>query len=221
MAEVKTRDHAVDYNKMMKNLPSNSKEGAQQPTEERKRLQKVTKATVKPKKKTWFQKFKDAWLPEPGMELSDYVIGDILVPGLKNILSGVVTNSVEMALFGEVRSSRRGGRDDRYVPYNRYYDDRDRVRSSRAPRASYTSRSALNFDSDIFESRADAIAVLDELIQHIDDYGFASIGDYCDLIEKTCDFTDWKYGWTNLNNVKIFQERGGYSIDFPRPVYMA
>lgn len=221
---VNTQDSNVDYNKMMKGMPSNSLQAKSTIDQtEKKRLDKVVTGTIKKKKKGmkgYWKTFKSAILPDTDMDMCDYVITDLLVPSIKTLVSSIITNSVEIALFGEVRGRR--GKDDRYVSYNDYYrpDRRDRGRRSDG-RATYRARSAINFDSDVFETRADADRVLDDLTAHIDQYGFASIGDYYDLIGVTGEFTDWKYGWDNLRNTRVLPERGGgYYIDFPRPIYM-
>lgn len=216
-------DHNVDYNKMMDNLPSNSKTvSTLNPDSQKREVKKIIKGEVKPQKKTFFKKFKDAFLPEPNMSVEDYILSDILVPGIKNLIYTVLTGGLSGALFGDARPDNRWRPgDNRYVDYSRMSTyRRDERRPSESSRATYRSRSVMNFEPMAME-RVDAEAVLDEMLRNIAEYGSVSIGYYYELMGITGEFTDWKYGWVDLRNVPIIQARGGgYIIDFPKPIYI-
>ena len=55
----------------------------------------------------------------------------------------------------------------------------------------------------------------DELI---DTYGVASVADLNDLIGISGDYTDNKYGWTNVKAGEVMRVRDGYVIKMPRAV---
>lgn len=218
-------DKDVDYNKIMANLPSNSKtiSTLNQPTQETVHAKKIIKGTATPQKKSFFRKFKEAFLPEPGMSVEDYIISDILAPGVKNLIYSAFTGVVSGALFGDARPDNRWRPgNDRYTPYDRMssYRQQDPRDPRGQSRMSYKSRSVMNFEPMITD-RVDAEAILDELLRNIAEYGSVSIGYYYELMGVTGEFTDWKYGWVDLRNVPIIQVRGGgYIIDFPKPTYI-
>ena len=54
---------------------------------------------------------------------------------------------------------------------------------------------------------------MDELV---DTYGVVRVADLYDLVGKTGDYTDNKYGWTNIRNAEIVRVREGYWIKMPR-----
>ena len=67
------------------------------------------------------------------------------------------------------------------------------------------------------DNRADAEEVLDSMLATIDKYGIVSVADMYDLVGITGNYTDNKYGWTDLRSARIERERdGGYTINLPR-----
>ena len=105
-------------------------------------------------------------------------------------------------------------RDRSYVPYNRL-SRRDDLEDRRY--ISRSARSRHDFDDIILETRGEAEDVLSHLVDLIEDYGVASVGDYYDLLGIESAFTDNKYGWTNVADGYIDRTRDGYCIRLPRP----
>ena len=81
----------------------------------------------------------------------------------------------------------------------------------------------IGFDLDdiVFETKCDAEAVLGQLMDIADIYGYVSVADYLDLSGVAPEyFALTKRGWTwkILQMVKIVRgEDGHYSIKFPKP----
>ena len=71
------------------------------------------------------------------------------------------------------------------------------------------------YDDIILENRADAEKVLDQLFDLIDNYGQAAVSDLYDIVGMTPNFTDHKYGWTDLRKASVGRCRHGYSINLP------
>lgn len=85
-----------------------------------------------------------------------------------------------------------------------------------APKISYKNHV---FDKPIFDSRSDAHRVLDALNDIIDKYGYASVADLYDLSDmSSINYTDNKYGWTNIKNADVFRIGDGYTISLPWPL---
>ena len=59
----------------------------------------------------------------------------------------------------------------------------------------------------------DVLARMDELI---DTYGMVSVADLYDLVGISGNYTDNKYGWTNIKSARIVRVRDGYRIEMPR-----
>ena len=54
------------------------------------------------------------------------------------------------------------------------------------------------------------------MCEAIETYQMVSVADLYDLVGVTGDYTDNKYGWTNLRNAKVVRVRDGYMIDLPK-----
>ena len=177
---------------------------------ERKPISKVTKGKVKVKKKSELHKLADTFISEDAAKVKSYVIGDVLIPAIKKAISDIVTNGIDMILYGETGHSKRSS--SSRISYSKYYDDR------RDDRRSSTSALSSRYDYDdvIFETRDEAKEVLERMDELIDLYGVASIADFYDLAGITGNYTDNKYGWTNLASADVVRVRDGYTIKLPR-----
>ena len=54
---------------------------------------------------------------------------------------------------------------------------------------------------------------MDELLEQ---YGVFRVADLYDLVGKSCDYTDNKYGWTNLRSADVVRVNGGYALKLPK-----
>ena len=197
--------------------PNSHKAKAEENALAEKKVEKVISGTAKVRKKTGARKVADAIISEDASNVGSYIVMDVLVPAIKDVISNIVKDSIDMVLFGG--TSRRGN--DRrktnaeYVSYNRFSDRRDDRR--------YESRSTVasryNFDDIVIESKAEADEVLNTMEDILDTYGMVSVADLCDLVGISCEHTDNKYGWTSLRSAKVVRLRGNeYMLDLPRVV---
>lgn len=177
---------------------------------ERKPIEKVTKGKVKVKKKSELHKFASSFVSEDVSKVKSYVIGDVLIPAIKKAISDIITNGIDMILYGETGRSRRSS--SSRVSYSNYYDDRRDDRRS----DSSSLRSRYDVDDVLFETRDEAKDVLERMDELIDTYGVASIADFYDLAGVTGNYTDNKYGWTNLSAADVVRVRDGFMIKLPR-----
>ena len=189
---------------------SNSSREKEKDIPKKKNIEKVTKGTARTKKKS---KFLDSFIAEDVKDVKDYLIGDVLVPTIKSTIAEMVSNGVDMYLFGEVRHGRKKSQRGNRTPYRDYYDRRDDRRRESRRGAAY------DFESVIVESRGEAELVLDRMDEIIDNYDSVSITDLYDLVGYDGGkYTDSKYGWTSLRGVDVARLRdGSYEIVMPAP----
>ena len=200
-------------------FPSNSnrKKELTAPIKE-KNITPVVSGKVIKKQRSFEQKLSETFFGDDARSVGDYILHDVLIPAMKSTLSDMVGGGIEMLLFGERKSSSRSrlfrDRDRSYVPYNKL-SRRDDLEDRRY--ISKSARSRHDFDDIILETRGEAEDVLSHLVDLIEDYGVASVGDYYDLLGIESAFTDNKYGWTNVADGYIDRTRDGYCIRLPRP----
>lgn len=180
--------------------------------DEKKKVEKVVKGKVKTKKKNGITKFADVFVSEDVSSVKSYIIGEVLIPAMKKALSDIVTNGIDMILYGESGVTKRKSPGSR-VSYTNYYDRRDRDRygyDDRRVRAGY------DFNDVILDSRGEAEDVLSRMDELIDNYGIVSVADFYDLCGITGSYTDNKYGWTDIRSAQVVRVRDGYKIKLPR-----
>ena len=174
-----------------------------------KKVERVVNGKVKSKKKN---KFADTFISEDAASVKEYIIFDVLIPAAKNAISDMVTTGIQMMLYGEVRgtSKTKGSK----VSYSKYYDDR---RDRDYDRRSRT-RAGYDYDEIVLESRAEAEEVLNSMDELLERYGLVSVADLYDLVGITGNYTDNKYGWTNLRHASVQRLRDGYLLKLPRAI---
>lgn len=175
-----------------------------------KKFDKVVKGTVKVKKKTEMSKVKDVFIAEDIAKVKSHIVWDVLVPAAKKVISEIVTNSIDMLLYGETGHSKKtvGSK----ISYSRFYDQRadDRREVGPRPRAGYA------YDDIIYNTRGEAEEVLSLMEEAIEVYGMVSVADMYDMVGETGNFTDNKYGWTSLRLAEVIHVRDGYMIKLPK-----
>jgi hypothetical protein len=198
-------------------FPPNSHKNREEKEEPRK-IEKVIKGKVVQRKKSIGKRFVETFVGDDFNNISSYVIHDVLIPSAKSAISDMVQGGIEMLLFGERKGSRTKREQGRsYVSYNSYSSNsprrEDRPDTSR-------NRARHNFDDIILNTRGEAEEVLSHLVDLTIDYGQASVSDLYDLVGITGNFTDNKYGWTDLSSASVSRAREGYLLNLPKPILL-
>lgn len=171
-----------------------------------KKVEKVIQGEARTKKKNELEKMADTFLVEDRSKARDHIVNDLLVPAVKNFIIDMIT----VLLKGSSGSGASERTVDR-VSYRNYDRDYDRSR----PVAS-TARRAYAYDDVVLKNRGDAEMVLDQMRDVIYTYGFASIADLYEFAGLKSNYTDTKYGWSDLRDADIVEVRGEWLIKMPR-----
>lgn len=175
-----------------------------------KKVEKVVKGKIRRKKKSSMTKFADVFVAEDASNVVDYIWMDVLIPTIKNTISDIITNGVDMMLWGAVKGNKRR-------PSNTYVSYRDYSSRDRRDDRTATRRSGYSFDDIVIPSRQEADEVLEKMDEIIDRYDIVSVSDYYDLVGETGNYTDNKYGWSSLRTAEVVRVRDGYIIKLPKP----
>ena len=182
-------------------------------SEERKKVEKVISGEVKLKKKSEIRKLADNFMAEDMSKVKSYAIHDVLIPGIKEGIWNIFTNCLDIFLFGGTRRSGKSYRGDKisYIDYTNRYSKQSAPADDR-----FKPHSVYDYKEVTVSNYGEAQAVIDQLSAIIDQYGQASIADLYDSIGVTHNYTDLKYGWTNIASAEIRRVRDGYALDLPR-----
>lgn len=209
----------------MENYPSNSHKARTSPAEggEAKKIEKVTVGEVVRRKKPLSKRISELFFGGDAQSAMSYVFMDVLLPALKDMAAEAVSQGVDRIIFGESRTgSRRSGGyrptgQNGYVSYNRFSPTpRDGHRED--PREiSRRARSSHNFDEIILATRVEAQEVIGRLFDLVSQYESATVADLYELCGVSGQYTDEKWGWTDIRGAGVVRVAGGYLLDLPRP----
>lgn len=177
-----------------------------------KRVQKVVKTPVKTKKNE-VRKFADIFISEDISNVKNYIFMDVLVPAIKKAIYDIVTNGVDMFLYGSTGKNKPTTSGSK-VSYRSYYDQKNN--SSYRGSENTKSHNGFEYDDIIFDNRGEAEAVKQQMQAAIGRYGFVTIADLYDMVDLPAPYTSQKYGWSELSNVETVRVRDGYMLKLPR-----
>lgn len=194
---------------------------------EKGRVDKVVEGEVVLRKKSLGKRFRETFFADDGITIREYITEDILIPAFRDLLYDVTIGSVERALFRDGRPASRGFRASgrggfpgggggfRYDLAARggALSRRDDPRDGMSRRA----RAAHNFEEIIFPSRSDAEAVLTALFDILEQYNEVKLSEFYEAAGISGNFTDERYGWTDLRGSRAVRTRNGWLLDLPRP----
>ena len=175
-----------------------------------KKVEKAITGVAKKKQKGGVQKLTDVFLTEDISSVKNYILMDVVIPAVKKGISDIVTNGIDMLLYGENGSSKKQSTASK-VSYRSYYES-GKERNSQIQHT----RLGYNYDDIVLDNRGEAEDVLTRMDELISTYGMVSVADLYDLVGITCNYTDNKYGWTDVRSASIVRIREGYLIKMPK-----
>lgn len=183
--------------------------------EQREPVQKIIEGKVVTKKQSWWKKASRSLVADDAQSIGDYLLTDVVVPAVKNLIRDVIVGGVDRSLYGYSRgrsSDRRGEPRSLRTRYDRMADrDEPRRMMSRESRATH------DFDDVVLDNRAEAIDVIENLVDRVARYGAASVSDLYDLVGVTGSYADRNWGWSNLDSADVRQYRGAWMLVLPKP----
>ena len=191
----------------MENYQSNSfKSKELEAKQPEKKLTKV--ANAKLKKKSEIQKIAETFVAEDLNKVKNAVLMDVIVPAVKKVISDIVTNGIDMLLYGEVKHNKTTTTSK--IGYNSMYNSQNQANAARVARSSYS------YNDIILSSRGEAEEVLTQMNEIIGTYGVVSVADLCEIVGVTGEFTDNKYGWSDIRDAYVERSKDGYMLKLPR-----
>lgn len=167
------------------------------------------------RKKSFGRRVKETFLGGETDGVFSYLVKEVIVPAIQNIVIDVVTQGVERAFTGDssprTRSSSQSGPRRTHVSYDKSSSGPIRGGSSASRRLAGRSRSAVDIGEIVLSTKPEAIWVLEQLEAIIEQYGAASVANLNDVLEQSSDteFTDHKFGWRDLDDADIRRDRQG------------
>lgn len=200
-----------NYNKVKK-----SPEAVEEPTEPKPELEPVIEGQVVRRKKPLLKRLKETFLGGDSESVWQYVLLDVIIPQAKEMIVDSATQGMERMVYGELRSrgGSRVGRGSSYTPYNRYAAS---TRKDESRSISARDRAVHNFDDVVLPTRPEAEEVIERMYDIVSKYDVVSVADLYTLLRIKPNYTDRKWGWTDLRGLGATRVKGGFLLDVPRP----
>lgn len=175
----------------------------------------VKKSAIVSTKKPFSRKIFDLFIGEDVEDIKDYVIKDLIIPGLQNALIDTMC-----MMFGQYGNR---GKADRYstgrFSYGSCYrgsrrerEDKDRHKRFRE-RDRYEEDERIDYRNIRLNNREDAEAVIDHMRDRIHDTGSVSVAEFFDMLELPSKWTDNDWGWTDERDIGMRKVNGSFLID--------
>lgn len=196
------------------------------PAESEKKIEKVVSGVVQKRKQPLGKRVKAAFLDGSTESVKDYIILDLVIPNIKDLVADVVSGGIERMIFGEGvnRSRRPSGRGGGNHSASRFdYNGISRgpiqqYRGREEPRQQLSRRARMThtFDEVEFSTRTDAETVLTQMYDLLDRFELVTVADFYGLVGYTPEFTDHNWGWTDIRGTLPRRIRGGgFILDLP------
>lgn len=183
---------------------------------EEKRVTKVVKGPVKTKKNE-ARRFADIFISEDISNVKNYIFMDVLVPAIKKAVYDIVTNGIDMFLYGGSGRNKSNSSSSK-VSYRNYYERKDNNNSGYRGSENAKPRNSFDYDDIIFGNRGEAEAVKQQMQDVIGRYGVVTVADLYDMADLTAPYTSQKYGWMDVSGAEAIRTRDGYMLKLPRAV---
>lgn len=196
--------------------------------EQKPKVQRVVTTPVRRRKKPLGKRMKELFLGSDSISVKEYIVQDVVVPAIKDMVSDAVSGGVERVLFGDSAPHRRryhspGPSSNRGRVYTNYQGYSSRDARDRPPfqsdrrRRSVEMRERRRFDDILLATRAEGEDVLRRLYDLIETYEAATVSDLYEMLGISRRPTDDNWGWTHLHNSQVRRTSGGYLLDIPDP----
>lgn len=207
----------------MQDFPPNSQK-AKETEAPREKIQPVTSAETKGRRKRGLgRQFKDVFFRGSAKDAAEYMVTDVVVPEIRDLLYNAVQSGIDRLIYGERSGGRRRPQSSLTTTGPGHVDYASVSRPTRAsqpqPRTlTRQARARHDFQDLVIPTRQEADEVLDRLFDLLSQDGEVRVGHLYALTDVRAEHTDWKWGWTNLKGAKSVRLRnGGYLLDLPEP----
>lgn len=212
----------------MEDFPSNSHTNRKPVAKpEPKKIDKVVEGAVVRRKKSRMKKFKDIFIGGDAKAAWAFVLMERFVPAMQDAFIDAGQEAIQRLIRGDSHSTgyrpgRRPGSILGHVTYNKPSSSYSR----NTPRDGYREESRAitrrarvthDFDEIILATRVEAEEVVDRLFDLVSKYELATVADLYNLVGITGDYTDDKWGWTDIRGAGVSRVTGGFLLDLPKP----
>ena len=185
---------------------------------------------------TPLQKFIHNFVSKDKSSITDFLIMDVVVPGLKDMAWKSMTSFIKISSENMQTAATKAlskligpptkpvnQQNTNYTPYRTYSSGNRSVQSGGSVIYYRKSPSSTcDYEPLMFENKGDAELLLDAMDSQLEQYGFVSINDMYDAVDYHPSSGSWNtswpnYGWINLSRASVEREGLYYKLKLPLP----
>lgn len=181
----------------------------------------VVTGVTKVKRKNWLQKTGELLFAQTDSStVGQYLITDIIVPYFRKVIFDLVTSTVDMFLYGGSSPTMKPqpGRGS-YTNYSGGYSyNRQQIPQNTRGANVVTGTEIFNFEKVYFDSKRDAMVVLDHMCEILSKYSLVTVAQFYSLANQDIDNVQAnKFGWTDLSGADVVRDfSGSFFIKLPK-----
>jgi hypothetical protein len=193
-----------------------NRSAAEETTMAREPIEKIVEGKVVSRKQPIWKRFTRSMVADDVGNVGEYILTDVVIPATKNLIMDMVAQSIERVLFGTSRGRIRRSPLGMSLRDQVNYSGRYSGESTRRP-MTREARARHDFNEIVLENRAEAIEVVEGLVDRIARYGSVTVAELYDFVGTTGSFADQRWGWNDLSTADVRQVPGGFLLDLPAP----
>lgn len=195
-------------------FPGNSNKDKAAAAGEIPKIQPIEGMVVRTQKPSMAKRMREAFTGEDATSIGEYLLLQVAIPTIKNMIYDLITGGANRALFGNTIQNQNGANVRNPGKVN--YSQISRNQVNNTPTMSQQDKATHNFSNVVFSTRQEAELVLSLLMDRIAKYNLATVTDLYEAVNITGSFADDRYGWFELNGADIRPARGGgFYLDLP------
>lgn len=189
--------------------PSNShKKKQEEKSKPKKEIKKIEHVNARKKERSVAAKVVGRFITSDIHDIKSYVINDVIIPNIRDLILQIIQDGSEMLLKGEVRSKKKTS--GVFTNYGGFF-----AGGSKKPDRKIKARG--DFEPLYFDTIWEPEEILEGMMAAIEQYGVVTVSDMYEMAGVDSNFVDTQYGWDNVSEARVKRDDGGYILDLPKP----
>lgn len=207
----------------MEEFPNNSQRAKESTPEVEQKIEKIIEGQAIVRKPSGWKRFRRSFIAGDATSVGEHVLWNLLIPAAKDALSDMGSTFIDMMIYGEKRNRFGGG-----VPPNgpgstskfNYGAISSGNRIVMTPQNSpilEPQQHRLSPNEIVVPTRAEADSIISRMFEILETYGAVTVSNLYSLVGVSSEYTDSKFGWTDLGTADVKRVREGVLLVLPVP----
>lgn len=213
----------------MDEFPNNSQRAGQPPNqgvpiEVDKQIEKIIEGEATVRKPSRLKRLRQSFIMGDASSVGEHVFWNLLIPSAKDAVADMGRTFIDMMIFGERRNHLGGGAPTSGFGSNSRINyggistgSRLVLKPAQHSPANEFVRERFNPNEIIVPTRAEAEGIITKMFEVLEKYKAVTVADLYRMVGVTADYTDNRWGWTNLDAADVRRVSEGVLLVLPQP----